>query len=40
VIWFAPFQGVGDDDELIVRVKRPANAPQPLEPEPLGEERP
>jgi len=29
VIWFAPFQGVGDDDELIVQVKRPIEAPAP-----------
>jgi hypothetical protein len=32
VIWFAPFQGVGDDDGLIVRYARPTNPlPPPAE---------
>ncbi len=32
MIWFAPFQGVGDDDGLVVRYTSPTNAvPLPAE---------
>ena len=31
MIWFAPFQGVGDDDDLIVRFSRPINPQPPAE---------
>ncbi len=38
MIWFAPFQGVGDDDDLIVRFTRPTNPAPPAESLPSDEE--
>lgn len=38
MIWFAPFQGVGDDDDLIVRFTRPSNPVPPEQPLPSDEE--
>jgi hypothetical protein len=38
VIWFAPFQGVGDDDDLIVRFARPTNPVPPEQSLPSDEE--
>jgi hypothetical protein len=38
VIWFAPFQGLGDDDDLIVRFTRPLNPVAPAEPLSADEE--
>jgi hypothetical protein len=38
VIWFAPFQGVGDDDDLIVRFTRPLNPAPPEQSSPPDEE--
>ncbi len=38
MIWFAPFQGLGDDDDLIVRFTRPTNPVPPAESLPADEE--
>jgi hypothetical protein len=35
VIWFAPFQGLGDDD-LVVRGPRPKGPPRPRDEPPLS----
>ena len=39
MIWFAPFQGVGDDADLIVSFTRPTNPVPPAEPLPADEEQ-
>ena len=39
MIWFAPFQGLADDDDLIVRFTRPTNPAPPAEPLEPAQER-